>query len=48
MFEIADQLEREGLGTREDFLKVARDPSQIQDLAPGAKSLEGIFVPVHV
>ena len=45
MFEIADQLEREGLGTREDFLKAARDPSQIQDLAPGAKSLEGFLFP---
>jgi UPF0755 protein len=45
MFEIADQLEREGLGTRDGFLKVARDPLQIQDLSPGAKSLEGFLFP---
>ncbi len=45
MFEIADALEREGLANREDFLKVARDPTPIQDLDPGAKSLEGFLFP---
>jgi peptidoglycan lytic transglycosylase G len=45
MFDIADELEREGVAHREDFLRVARDPAPIQDLAPQAKSLEGFLFP---
>lgn len=45
MFEIADALQREGLADREAFLKIARDPTPIQDLAPGAKTLEGFLFP---
>lgn len=45
MFDIADALEREGLTTREAFIQAARDPTAIQDLAPGAKSLEGFLFP---
>ncbi|HMK22419.1 MAG TPA: endolytic transglycosylase MltG, partial [Terriglobales bacterium] len=42
MFDIAAAIEQSGLGTREDFLKVARsDTDLIQDLAPQATSLEG-------
>jgi UPF0755 protein len=45
MFDIADELERQGVAHREDFLRVARDPAPIQDLAPEAKSLEGFLFP---
>jgi len=45
MFDIAAAVENAGLASREDFLRAARDPSQIQDLAPGAKSLEGFLFP---
>jgi UPF0755 protein len=45
MFEIADQLERQKLCSREDFLRVARDPSLILDLSPHARSLEGFLFP---
>jgi len=45
MFDIADALEKEGLATRDDFLKVARDPSPVRDIAPTAPSLEGYLFP---
>jgi UPF0755 protein len=45
MFDIANELERQGVAHREDFLRVARDPAPIQDLAPEAKSLEGFLFP---
>jgi UPF0755 protein len=46
MFDIAAAIEQSGLGTREDFLKVARsDTDLIQDLAPQATSLEGYLFP---
>ena len=46
MFDIAGAIEQSGLGTREDFLKVARtDTDLIQDLAPQATSLEGYLFP---
>jgi UPF0755 protein len=45
MFEIADQLERQKLCSREDFLRVARDPALILDLSPHARSLEGFLFP---
>jgi UPF0755 protein len=43
--EIADELEREGLCRREEFLKAANDPSSMNDLAPDAPSLEGFLFP---
>lgn len=46
MFDIAGAIEQSGLGTRADFLKVARsDTDLIQDLAPQATSLEGYLFP---
>jgi UPF0755 protein len=45
MFDIADQLERQRLCSREDFLRVARDPTPILDIAPNARSLEGYLFP---
>ena len=45
MFDIADQLQRQKLCTREDFLRVARDPTPILDIAPHARSLEGFLFP---
>ena len=45
MFDIADQLERQKLCSRADFLRVARDPTPIIDIAPHARSLEGFLFP---
>jgi len=46
MFDIAAAIGQAGLGTREDFLKIAQgDTELIQDLAPEARSLEGYLFP---
>lgn len=46
MFDIARAVEEAGLGSAEDFLKVARsDTALIADLDPAARSLEGYLFP---
>lgn len=46
MFDIARAIEAAGLGSADDFLKVAQsDTAMIADLAPGARSLEGYLFP---
>ena len=46
MFDIARAIEAAGLGSAQEFLKVAQsDTAQIADLAPGATSLEGYLFP---
>lgn len=45
MFDVAHELERQGICHSDDFLKVARDPSLIQDIMPQANSLEGFLFP---
>jgi UPF0755 protein len=45
MFDIAEELEQQGLCRREDFLTAAHDTSLISDLAPEAHSLEGFLFP---
>ena len=46
MFDIAQAIQNAGLGSSEDFLKVAAsDTALIADLAPGAKTLEGYLFP---
>ncbi len=45
MFDIAALLDKEGVLSREMFLAVARDASQVHDLAPEARSLEGFLFP---
>jgi len=46
MFEIAEAIQNAGLGTSQDFLKVATfDTALISDLAPEAASLEGYLFP---
>jgi UPF0755 protein len=45
MFEIAEAVEKLGTMKREEFLKVARDPGLIRDIAPSAPSLEGFLFP---
>lgn len=45
MFDIANELEKQGLCRREDFLDVARDPAMVHDIAPGARTLEGFLFP---
>ena len=46
MFDVAQAVQDAGLGTREEFLQVAKgDVSLISDLAPQATSLEGYLFP---
>ena len=46
MFDIARTIEEAGLGSAQDFLKVAQsDTDLIADIAPGARSLEGYLFP---
>jgi len=45
MFDIADLVQREDFTTREEFLAAARNAALIQDLVPGAPSLEGFLFP---
>lgn len=46
MFDVARAIEAAGLGPAEDFLKVAEsDTALIDDIAPGARSLEGYLFP---
>jgi UPF0755 protein len=43
--EIAAEVEKAKLASRESFLAAARDPAPIRDLAPQAKTLEGFLFP---
>ena len=46
MFEIAQAIQQAGLGSSEDFVKVAESGTVlIADIAPGAKTLEGYLFP---
>jgi peptidoglycan lytic transglycosylase G len=45
MFDIADELARQGICSSVDFLNVARDPSAVSDLASQAPTLEGFLFP---
>jgi UPF0755 protein len=45
MFDIADAVGKLGTIKPDEFLRVARDPSMIRDLAPDAPSLEGYLFP---
>lgn len=45
IWETADVFAAAGLGTREDFLREAQDPTRIQALDPEARSLEGYLFP---
>ena len=45
MFDIASSIDQFDFMKGADFLRVARDPSLIRDLAPDAPSLEGYLFP---
>jgi UPF0755 protein len=45
MFDIADEFERQGICSRQEFLAAAHDTSLVWDLSPQAKSLEGFLFP---
>jgi UPF0755 protein len=45
IFEIAGAVAEAGLSTEAEFLRAARDPSLIRDLAPEATTLEGFLFP---
>ncbi|MCS6953301.1 MAG: endolytic transglycosylase MltG [Bryobacterales bacterium] len=45
IFDIAEALDRLGVIGGDDFLRAARDPSLIRDLAPEAPTLEGYLFP---
>jgi UPF0755 protein len=45
MFDIATELDRQGICNRDDFLAAAKDTSLVSDLSPNAQSLEGFLFP---
>lgn len=45
LFDIAGELERQGIMKASEFITVARDPSLIRDIAPEAPSLDGYLFP---
>lgn len=45
MYDIADELDRQGICSKADFLAAAHNASLISDLAPHASSLEGFLFP---
>jgi UPF0755 protein len=45
MFDIAAELDREGVCGKEDFLAAGKNTALISDLAPNAKNLEGFLFP---
>lgn len=45
MFDIANEMERQGICSRRDLLAAAHETSLIWDLSPQAKSLEGFLFP---
>lgn len=45
IFDIGAIVEQHGLFSKDDFLKVARDPAMIRDLDPRAPTLEGYLFP---
>ena len=45
IFDVAQAMQDAGLGSRDEFLKIAQDTSLIADLAPQATSLEGYLFP---
>ncbi len=45
MYDLAAELERQGICGREEFLAVTHDTSLISDISPQAKSLEGFLFP---
>ena len=45
MFDIAKELEKAKLMSRDEFLAAASDPASIHDFAPGAPTLEGFLFP---
>ena len=47
IFQVAQRVEAAGLAGAEDFLRVARDPSSVRDIAPQARSLEGFLFPAR-
>jgi UPF0755 protein len=44
-FDIADEIQAQGICNREEFLAATRDASLISNIAPGAHSLEGFLFP---
>ncbi len=45
MFDVATAIEQAGLGSKQEFLNIAKDPSPIRDIDPQAPSLEGFLFP---
>ena len=45
MFDIADELDRQGICPRNEFLNVAHDTGIVEDLSPHARTLEGFLFP---
>lgn len=45
MFDIAGEVAEKGLATRQQFLRAARNPALVRDIAPSVPTLEGFLFP---
>jgi UPF0755 protein len=45
LYDVASTIEQAGLGPRDEFIKIAKDPTPVQDIDPNATSLEGYLFP---
>lgn len=45
MFDIADELDRQGICPRDEFIKAAHETTPIEDISPHARTLEGFLFP---
>jgi len=45
IYDVANAVEQAGLGTRQEFLRIATDPTPVKDIDPQAVSLEGYLFP---
>ena len=45
LYDVATAIQQAGLGTREEFIQMAKDPTPVKDIDPEATSLEGYLFP---
>ena len=45
LYDVANAIQQAGLGTRDEFIQMAKDPTPIKDIDPEASTLEGYLFP---
>jgi UPF0755 protein len=45
LYDVANAIQQAGLGTRDEFIQMAKDPTPIKDIDPEATTLEGYLFP---